>query len=65
LAFGVLIRNDSLFPSEYFGKKVSIAASWLQESGIYPFGFLFYEVEHGIHFTLSGKDFAVVGNSFF
>ena len=45
-------------------QEIAIAAGRLQKATVNTLCFLFYEVKHGVDFTLSGEHLAVIGNPF-
>ncbi len=59
--FAVARFYNSELAVQYLRKKISITTSRFEKTAVNTFGLLFYKVEHGIDFTLSGKNLSMIG----
>lgn len=61
--FAVATFDDIEFTTQNFGQKITVATGWLEKTAVNTFGFVFYQIEHGIDLALVCENFTVVGNA--
>lgn len=61
--FAVAPFDDIEFTAQYLSQKITVATGGFEKTAVNTFGLVFYQVEHGIDFSLGGEDFAMVSHA--